>query len=302
MRHSCYTLQSRRNGALQRVHLPANKTWSVMKRTVFFVSDGTAITAETFGHSLLTQFGDLAFKEIRLPFVDTVAKAEEAVALINQAAAQSQLEVLVFSTIVDAEVRAALKGVEAHVFDMFAAFMRPLEKLLGVTSSPAVGQAHGMGDVVAYEDRMDATNYALTHDDGVSKRLDEAEVILIGVSRSGKTPTCLYMALHFAVKAANYPLTEEDLEQPRLPEFLRRNADKLFGLTIDPDRLSRIRELRRPGSRYASLKQCRYEVEAAEALLRAEGVPMLSSTGSSVEELASRILLKKGLYRNNGAG
>jgi regulator of PEP synthase PpsR (kinase-PPPase family) len=271
-----------------------------MKRTVFFVSDGTAITAETFGHSLLTQFGEVQFKEIRLPFVDTIDKAKEAVTLIDQVAAQSSQAVLVFSTIVDAEVRQALSGVNAHVFDMFAAFMGPLEKLLGMESSPTVGQAHGMGDVVAYEDRMDATNYALTHDDGVSKRLDEADVILIGVSRSGKTPTCLYMALHFAVKAANYPLTEEDLEQPRLPEFLRKHGDKLFGLTIEPERLSRIRELRRPGSRYASIKQCRYEVEAAEAMLRAEGVPMLSSTGSSVEELASRILLKKGLYRNNG--
>ena len=271
-----------------------------MKRTVFFVSDGTAITAETFGHSLLTQFGEVQFKEIRLPFVDTIDKAKEAVTLIDQVAAQSSQAVLVFSTIVDAEVRQALSGVNAHVFDMFAAFMGPLEKLLGMESSPTVGQAHGMGDVVAYEDRMDATNYALTHDDGVSKRLDEADVILVGVSRSGKTPTCLYMALHFAVKAANYPLTEEDLEQPRLPEFLRKHGDKLFGLTIEPERLSRIRELRRPGSRYASIKQCRYEVEAAEAMLRAEGVPMLSSTGSSVEELASRILLKKGLYRNNG--
>ena len=272
-----------------------------MKRTVFFVSDGTAITAETFGHSLLTQFSELEFKEIRLPFVDSTSKASDAVDLINRAAEHSPLRVLVFSTIVDAEVRAVLAKVNAEVFDMFSAFMGPLEKLLGVSSSPAVGQAHGMGDVVAYEDRMDATNYALTHDDGVSKRLDEADVILVGVSRSGKTPTCLYMALHFAVKAANYPLTEEDLEQPRLPEFLRRHADKLFGLTIDPERLSRIRQLRRPDSRYASLKQCRYEVEAAEAMLRAEGVPVLSSTGSSVEELASRILLKKGLYRNNGA-
>ncbi|MGY6553088.1 MAG: posphoenolpyruvate synthetase regulatory kinase/phosphorylase PpsR [Wenzhouxiangella sp.] len=268
-----------------------------MKRTVFFVSDGTAITAETFGHSLLTQFNKVDFREIRLPFVDTESKAMDAVALINKAAEAGEDKPLVFSTIVNHKVGRALTGANAHIFDMFATFMAPLERVLGVESSPRVGKAHGMGDSDSYEDRMEATNYALTHDDGISKRLEKAEVILIGVSRSGKTPTCLYLALHYGIKAANYPLTEEDLEQPRLPAFLREHKDKLFGLTIDPDRLARIRENRRPASRYASVKQCRYEVEAAEGLLRSEGVPMLSSTGSSVEELASRIILQLGLGR-----
>lgn len=268
-----------------------------MKRSVFFVSDGTAITAETFGHSLLTQFHKVDFREIRLPFVDTESKAMDAVALINKAAEAGEDKPLVFSTIVNHQVGRALTAANAHIFDMFATFMAPLERVLGVESSPQVGKAHGMGDSNSYEDRMEATNYALTHDDGISKRLEKAEVILIGVSRSGKTPTCLYLALHYGIKAANYPLTEEDLEQPRLPAFLREHKGKLFGLTIDPDRLARIRENRRPGSRYASVKQCRYEVEAAESLLRAEGVPLLSSTGSSIEELASRIIVRLGLAK-----
>ncbi len=268
-----------------------------MRKTVFFVSDGTAITAETFGHSLLTQFSVVDFRQIRLPFVDTHGKARDAVALINRAGEADDSRPLVFSTIVDTGIGRELGAANAHLFDMFQTFMQPLEEILGVERSPRVGQAHGMGKGHAYEDRMEATNYALTHDDGISKKLDQADVILIGVSRSGKTPTCLYMALHYGVKAANYPLTEEDLEQPRLPAFLRDHQAKLFGLTIDPERLAQIREVRRPGSRYASLKQCRYEVEAAEAMFRSEKLPVLSTTDSSVEELASRILLEQGLQR-----
>jgi len=269
-----------------------------MRKTVFFVSDGTAITAETFGHSLLTQFSTLDFREIRLPFVDTHNKAKDAVALIDRAAEADGGRPLVFSTIVDTGIGSELTAANAHVFDMFATFMAPLEEILGVETSPRVGQAHGMGNSHAYEDRMEATNYALTHDDGISKKLDEADVILVGVSRSGKTPTCLYMALHYGVKAANYPLTEEDLEQPRLPQFLRIHGKKLFALTIEPERLAQIREVRRPGSRYASIKQCRYEVDAAEAMFRSEKLPVLSTTDSSVEELASRILLEQGLQRD----
>ncbi len=269
-----------------------------MRRAVFFVSDGTAITAQTFGHSLLTQFQNVDFREIRLPFVDTEGKAEDTVELINQAALAGQERPLVFSTIVNHKIGKVLTKSDGHIFDMFATFMEPLERVLGVESSPRIGRAHGMGDSDTYEDRMEATNYALTHDDGISKRLDQADVILVGVSRSGKTPTCLYLALHYGIKAANYPLTEEDLDQPRLPSFLRQHKDKLFGLTIDPDRLCKIRETRRPGSRYASAKQCRYEVDAAEGMLRAEGIPTLSSTGSSVEELASRIILQQGLQKD----
>jgi len=270
-----------------------------MRRTVLFISDGTAITAETFGHSLLTQFSGHQFRQVRLPFVDTVGKAREAVDLINRAAEKDCPRPLVFSTIVDGDVGAVLRESNARVFDMFATFLPQLEEVLGTTGSHSVGKAHGIDDTHRYEDRMEATNYALTHDDGTSKRLDSADVILVGVSRSGKTPTCLYLALHFGLKAANYPLTEEDLEKPRLPDFLRQQKQKLYGLTIDAERLAAIRQTRRPDSRYASFKQCRYEVNAAESLLRSEGVPTLSSTRASVEELASRILLELGLNRDH---
>lgn len=270
-----------------------------MRRTVMFVSDGTAITAQTFGQSLLTQFPDQEIRPVRLPFVDSTEKAQEVVDLINRTGLADGIRPLVFSTIVDTSIGRVLGAADAEVLDMFGTFVPRLETLFGKVGQSVVGQAHGMSDSHRYEDRMEATNYALSHDDGISKRMESADAVLIGVSRSGKTPTCLYMALHFGLKAANYPLTEEDLEKPRLPEFLRKHRGKLFGLSIEAERLSAIRQTRRPDSRYASLKQCRYEVNAAEALLRSERVPVFNSTKSSVEELASRILLELGLNREH---
>ncbi|GAB4169213.1 MAG: pyruvate, water dikinase regulatory protein [Wenzhouxiangellaceae bacterium] len=266
---------------------------------MLFISDGTAITAETLGQSLLSQFSGLELRRIRLPFVDNESRAQEAVDLIARARDADGCPPLVFSTIVHPAVRQVLAGAPAEVFDLFGTFLPRLEQIVGQPVAMVVGKTHGIGDAHVYEDRIEATNYALSHDDGISKRLEDADVILVGVSRSGKTPTCLYMALHFGLKAANYPLTEEDLEKPRLPDFLRRHKGKLVGLTIDPERLADIRQTRRPDSRYASLKQCRYEVEAAESLFRSEGIPVLNSTQSSVEELASRILLELGLNRDH---
>lgn len=268
-----------------------------MQRTVFFISDGTAITAETLGHSLITQFHGVPIKQRRIPFVDDEEKARAAVAEINSAAVEDGALPLVFNTIVDQNLGQLLNDSEGVVIDLFATFLPTLEAALGTKHEPTIGKAHGMNDVERYESRMEATNYALNHDDGVTTRFEDADLILVGVSRSGKTPTCLYMALHFGVKAANYPLTDDDLGQHRLPAFLRQQKHKLVGLTIDPDRLSQIRETRRPGSRYASLKQCRFEVDAAESLLRLEGVPMFKTTHSSIEEIASRILVQLGLQR-----
>ncbi|MDX1556021.1 MAG: pyruvate, water dikinase regulatory protein [Xanthomonadales bacterium] len=268
-----------------------------MQRTVFFISDGTAITTETLGHSLLTQFPDIAFRQVRIPFVADASMARDAVKQINDAAREDGAPPLVFNSIVDTSLTEILMDSEGMILDFFSAFLEPMAEVLGVEPKRRVGKAHGVTDLKRYEDRMEATNYALTHDDGVSLTYDNAELILVGVSRCGKTPTCLYMALHFGVKAANYPLTERDLEAQRLPSFLRTHKRKIVGLTIDGDRLAQIRETRKPGSRYASLKQCHWEVESAESLLRSEGVPVFHTTHSSIEEIASRVLLQLGLQR-----
>jgi len=268
-----------------------------MKRTVFFVSDGTAITTETLGHSLLTQFPDVVFEQERLPFVDDLASAGEAVSRINEACRRDEAPAIVFNTIVDEGLCDIIHKSEGVVLDLFQTFLGPLERALGTSHLPVSGQAHGLSDFQRYEDRMEATNYAMTHDDGVSIDFKDADLILVGVSRSGKTPTCLYMALHFGVKAANYPLTPDDLDEMRLPSFLRIHKHKIVGLMIEPERLAQIRETRKPGSRYASLRQCRQEVEAAESLFRMTGIPAFHTTHSSIEEISSRVLMQLGLQR-----
>ncbi|MEJ8568192.1 posphoenolpyruvate synthetase regulatory kinase/phosphorylase PpsR [Elongatibacter sediminis] len=268
-----------------------------MHRTVFFISDGTAITSETVGHSLLTQFPDVRFSQVRIPFVSDPGKAQEAVRRINEAAEKDSAPPIVFNSIVDEEIGSIIMASDAVTIDLFGTFLGTLERALGVKRESKVGRAHGVANPRRYEERIDATNYALNHDDGVSTSYLNADLILVGVSRSGKTPTCLYMALHFGVKAANYPLTQTDLENQALPSFLKPHRAKIAGLTIDADRLSQIRETRRPGSRYASLKQCYWEVESAESLLRMAGVPTFHTTHSSIEEIASRVLLQLGLQR-----
>ncbi|MEA5444325.1 pyruvate, water dikinase regulatory protein [Gammaproteobacteria bacterium AB-CW1] len=268
------------------------------RRTVFFVSDRTGITAETLGHSLLTQFDGIEFRPVTVPFIGTKDKAESAARRINEAAREEGARPLVFSTLITDECRAIVKAADGMYLDFFDAFIGPLEKELGLTSSHAAGRAHGVFDAETYTRRIDAMNYALANDDGITTRhYDRAEVILVGVSRSGKTPTCLYLALHYGVYAANYPLTEDDLEDGKLPPGLDQHRKKLFGLTIDPSRLQDIRQERRPDSRYASIRQVNYEVREAEVLFRRYGVPFLNTTTSSVEEIATTVLHSAGLQR-----
>jgi [pyruvate, water dikinase]-phosphate phosphotransferase / [pyruvate, water dikinase] kinase len=266
--------------------------------SVFFVSDQTGVTAETMGHSLLTQFEGLDFRQTTLPFVSTVDKAEQAVRRINATAAADGRRPIVFSTLVRDDVRLVVKRSEGVFLDFFDAFLGPLEAELAVKSSQREGRAHGMADQAAYTTRIDATNFALAADDGaVNADYARADVVLIGVSRSGKTPTCVYIAMHYGIFAANYPLTDDDFEHERLPPALAPHARKLFGLTIAPRRLQQIRTERRPGSRYATQQQCEYEVRTAERLFQRYGVPLLDTTECSIEEIASRIIERQGIER-----
>ncbi len=266
-------------------------------RPVFYVSDGTGITAETMGHSLLTQFGGVRFLTDRMPFVDSPDKARAAVAEIVSAGETHGQRPIVVNSCVDPELNRILAESGALMLDVFAPFIAPLEAELGTSRESRVGQAHGMVDFDTYHRRINAMNFALAHDDGMSVNYDEAEVILVAVSRAGKTPTCIYLALHYGIRAANYPLTPEDLEQDRLPRHLKPHRGKLFGLTIDPQRLHQVRQERRPNSRYAELETCKREVAAAETMLRMEGVPTLSTTHASIEEISSRILEHLGINR-----
>jgi regulator of PEP synthase PpsR (kinase-PPPase family) len=268
----------------------AHSTLPLDKHTVFFVSDGTGITAETFGHSVLTQF-DLRFKQVRLPFTDSLEKAYEACKKINDVYVEHGVKPIIFSTLVKTELADIIRSAHAIHIDLIQTFVEPLEQELGVKSTHTVGRSHTISDTEAYHRRIEAINFSLAHDDGQShKNLTEADVILVGVSRSGKTPTSIYLAMQFGIKAANYPLIPDDFERGQLPAVLHAHKKKLFGLTIAPERLSEIRHERRPGSKYAALENCRYEVNEAEMMMKREGIRWLSSTAKSIEEISTTIL------------
>lgn len=261
------------------------------QRTVFFVSDGTGITAETFGNAILAQF-ETTVRRVRLPFLDSVDKAHQAARQINHTAEVEGRRPLVFTTVVNAEVLSVFQHhSRGLLLDMFGTFVQPLEVELGLKSNHRVGRFSDASKSKAYHDRIEAINYSLAHDDGQSdKDLESADVILVGVSRSGKTPTSLYLAMQYGLKACNYPLIPEDFERRKLPPSLAPYRKKLFGLTIAPDRLAEIRNERRPNSRYASMENCLMEVAEAEAMMRREGVRWLSTTTKSIEEIATTIL------------
>ena len=262
-----------------------------IKRTVFFVSDGTGLTAEALGHSLMTQFEDVEFKQIRIPFLDNVAKAQEAVNRINAQGEADGMRSIVFTTLVNQSLSSIVHQADAFCLSYFETFLVPLEAELGIKSSHTVGRSHGTADSSDYKKRIESINYTLAHDDGITDRdLAEADVILVAVSRCGKTPTSLYLAMQFGLKAANFPLIPEDFDRGRLPGTLEKHRSKLFGLTIQPERLHHIREERMAGSKYASLANCRYEIAEAEKMMRREGIRWLDSSTKSIEEISTTVL------------
>lgn len=270
-------------------------------RSAFFISDGTAITAETLGRSLLSQFGNVKFDIKIIPYVDTPELAREAVKRINEAHTLSNLKPLVFDTIVSDEIRAIINDADATNLDIYEGLIHRIATEIDEKPDPHAGMAHGRVDSEDYKARIDAVHFALDNDDGArTNHYDGADIILVGLSRSGKTPTSLYLALQFGIRAANYPLTEDDLDTSNLPKVLQPYRHKLFGLTIDTERLVRIRQERKAGSRYASLAQCQEEQRAIQAIYTAQKIPNLNVSEMSVEEIATRILQVTGLTRRIG--
>jgi len=269
------------------------------RRPVFFVSDRTGITAEMLGNSLLTQFEDVEWERTTIPFIDSAEKVDALIEQVNELAARERCRPIVFSSIVDEAMSERLqRSTEALTLDLFQIFIAPLEAELEAKSSHAAGRSHGIANSHEYFNRIEAITFAQAHDDGAATRdLERAEVILVGVSRCGKTPTSLYLALQFGIRAANYPLTPDDFADGALPGTLAPHRAKLFGLTIDPDRLHAIREERRRGSRYASIENCRHEVRECVRLLEREGIPMLDTTALSIEEIATTVSYRAKLHR-----
>jgi len=267
-------------------------------RTMFIISDRTGITLENLVRSLMAQFDDHGCDHVVLPFLDTPEKIEAALREVEQAAQEDEARPLIFSSIVNESLRALLKQADADVFDIFDTYLPPLSAAIGLSRRDHIGLSHGMGDPGRYDRRVEAVNFALNFDDGSRLQgLADSDLILVGVSRCGKTPICLYLAMQYAIRAANYPLTKDDFSSSELPTALLEHRERLFGLTISPDRLHRIREERRPGSEYASLAVCRSEAAAAEELFSSNAIPYLDSTAVSIEELSIEIMQQVGMDR-----
>lgn len=268
------------------------------KRHAFYISDSTGLTAETVGNALLAQFDQVEFSRSYHPYIDSVEKAKKVVEKIDQAYLEDGVKPLIFDTILNQDLRLVISRSKGLLIDVIGTFLPTLETELGALSAMRVGKSHANPLEEKSQRRIEAVNYALDADDGArTNRYDMADIILIGVSRSAKTPTSLYIAMQFGLYAANYPLTEEDLDTGNMPANLAPFKNKLFGLTIDPKRLSTIRNERRAGSKYASLSQCVWEVKEALLLCRNQGIPTIDTTRLSVEEISTQIILRSGLKR-----
>ncbi|MGD8908870.1 MAG: pyruvate, water dikinase regulatory protein [Chromatiales bacterium] len=262
-----------------------------MKRTVYFLADHTGITVEAMGRSLLSQFDGFEYETVHWPFIDSLEKARRVAERINQTTLESQQKPIVFTTLVDPKIRDYFKKLDVPVMDFFESFTGRLETELQIPSSHALGRFHTADNSSAYDQRIHAVNFALNNDDGmITRNYDTADLILIGVSRSGKTPTCLFLGLQHSVLAANYPLTDDDLESDLLPKPLVPYKERLYGLTIASEQLQRIRQERRPDRRYSSLEQCKLEVKLAEQLFKHYNIPYLDTTSMSIEEISARLL------------
>jgi regulator of PEP synthase PpsR (kinase-PPPase family) len=260
-------------------------------RTVFYVSESTGITAETVGHSLLSQFDSLDYEQVYMPYINTEARARALTERMQEAADRDGVRPLVFSTMLDDNIRSILKGGNCYFLELFEIFVEPLSQELGIPPSRKSGRSHAITKPSSYTKRIEAINFAMANDDGVRPdNFSRSDVVLTGVSRSGKTPTCLYLAIHYGLRAANYPITEEDFERGGVPEALLECRDKLFALTIDARRLQLIREERRPGSEYASLVRCESDIRLAEGMFKQLQIPVLNTTSQSIEEISTHIL------------
>jgi len=265
-------------------------------RTAFYISDGTAITSEVFGHALLSLF-PMEFDHSTIAFVETKEKALEAKAQINKAFKRTGEPPLVFHTFVNHEIREIIDSCDGVIYNFLEHFVAPLENQLGIKAKPKAHRTHSIHEN-SYDYRIDAVNYALANDDGSNvSNYEHADVILVGVSRSGKTPSSLYLALQYGIKAANYPFTDDDMDELKIPDFLKPHKKKLFGLTIDAQRLMDIRNGRMANSKYSSARQCRMEVIEVEKLYKQEKIPFLNTTKYSVEEITAKILAETGLQR-----
>jgi regulator of PEP synthase PpsR (kinase-PPPase family) len=258
------------------------------KRAVYFVSDGTGFTARAMGRSLLSQFA-LEWEGHLLP--DCAEPGVLELCIADFAKNPSAEPPIVFATLIDPLALQRLRAANCILIDLMAQPLQELSATLHLERQARRGRTHGMENQSSYDARMDAVQFALNMDDGIRpERYEHADLVLTGVSRVGKTPTAMYLAIQFGLRVANDPLIPEDLTSEQLPERLLRVRERVVGLTIEPPRLQAVRQARRPDSRYAALDTCQQELRAASAQFLRAGIPVFDTSRHSIEELAAAIL------------
>jgi len=267
-------------------------------KDIYYISDSTGILITNLGQALICQFPEISFHEEKFPYVKSVEDAQRTMAyILKQSLGRRPI---VFSTIMNLEVRDVFRSADVEFFDAFDFFLDPLETCLEARALRVPGFSRHSDDVTMSK-RVEAIHYCLDHDDGIKEEeFDEADVILLGVSRAGKTPVSVYLATQMGLKAANFPLTTEYLSRHKLPESVTRNVKRAVGLTTTPELLRGIREKRYPDSRYASLTTCIDELQQAEQIFQRNRVPLVSSAGKSIEEIATQVTQEIGLAKKPG--
>jgi len=269
--------------------------WKI--KEIYYVSDSTGILATNLGQALICQFPEVNFHEEKFPFIKT---EEEAQKTINYIVKQSSGRFpIIFSTLMDPKIRDIFDHPQVEFFDVCGTFLERLEGALEAKALRVPGFSRQI-DFIDMANRVEAINYTLNHDDGTKlSEYDEADVILVGVSRSGKTPVSVYLSTHMGLKSANYPLTERDLDSYSIPKSLRENKKKVVGLTTKPELLESIRQKRYPNSKYAKRSTCIHELQQAQQIFLRNQLPVIDTSGKSIEELATQISQEIGLYKKS---
>jgi len=256
-------------------------------KDVYYISGSTALLAEDMGQALLCQFQEISFHEEKIPFIKTKEDAEKALEHIREQSGGRRP--LIFCTIMDQQIRRILDSPEVEFFDVFGSILDRLETCLETKALRVPGYSRTIDDMTLAK-RVEAIHFSIEHDDGTRTReYDEAEVILVGVSRSGKTPVSVYLATHMGIKSANFPLTAEHLDSYELPHEIIRNRKKVVGLTTSPQLLHKIREQRYSGSNYAKVSTCASELSQAKQIYMKYNIPVVETDGKSIEETSVQV-------------
>jgi len=267
--------------------------WS--SKDVYYISDSTGILVTNLGQALICQFPEVNFSEEKFPFIRTVAEAKKTMKHIMERSGGRRP--IIFSTILDPEIRVVFDIPEVEYFEAYGQFLERLESCLETSAVREPGFARNPSDVTMSK-RVEAIHFCLAHDDGTKvSEYDEADIILLGVSRAGKTPVAVYLATQVGLKSANFPLTAEYLNSYRVPEMIRQNLNRVVALTTSPEQLRSAREKRYPGSRYARLSTCKEELKLAEQIYLKSHIPIVSSAGKSIEETATQVMQVMGISK-----